>query len=227
MANFGGSLDYDRVSYKRNHYRDAGSEQTWIAGGAASLTLAMLSGLTLKTTGYGFDDNAVNETDITLNVNEYVSVGTQTLVANDGTWRNVSSASLNAPGGFGSLWASREDSKIGNRLPVQERDNYSVGATLNLSRFIPHGGTLTVSQTENRYSGNTYRNLDYSTTLYAGRYATVGLRAGIQRYYYNNTNDDGRQERYVSLDLSLPLARDECRGFTRSLRRNTGQYQRA
>ncbi|EMS8793277.1 TcfC E-set like domain-containing protein [Enterobacter ludwigii] len=203
---FGGSLDYDRVSYKRNHYRDAGSEQTWIAGGAASLTLAMLSGLTLKTTGYGFDDNAVNETDITLNVNEYVSVGTQTLVANDGTWRNVSSASLNAPGGFGSLWASREDSKIGNRLPVQERDNYSVGATLNLSRFIPHGGTLTVSQTENRYSGNTYRNLDYSTTLYAGRYATVGLRAGIQRYYYNNTNDDGRQERYVSLDLSLPLA---------------------
>lgn len=91
-----------------------------------------------------------------------------------------------------------EDSKIGNRLPVQERDNYSVGATLNLSRFIPHGGTLTVSQTENRYSGNTYRNTDYSTTLYAGRYATVGLRAGIQRYYYNNTNDDGRQERYVS-----------------------------
>lgn len=34
----------------------------------------------------------------------------------------------------------------------------------------------------------------------------MGLRAGVQRYYYNNTNDDGRQERYVSLDLSLPLA---------------------
>ncbi|MGX5028241.1 TcfC E-set like domain-containing protein [Enterobacter asburiae] len=203
---FGGSLDYDRVSDKRNHYRDSGSKETWIAGGAASLTLAMLSGLTLKTTGYGFDDNAVNETDITLNVNEYVSVGTQTMLANDGTWRNVSNVSLNAPGGFGSLWASREDSKIGHRLPIQERDNYSIGATLNLSRFIPHGGSLTVSQTENRYSGNTYRNLDYSTTLYAGRYATVGLRAGIQRYYYNNTNDDGRQERYVSLDLSLPLA---------------------
>lgn len=203
---FGGSLDYDRVSYKRNHYHNAGSEQTWIAGGAASLTLALLSGLNVKSTLYGFDSNAVNETDLTLNVNEYLSVGTQTLVANDGTWRNVSSVSLNAPGGFGSVWASREDSKIGDRLPVQERDNYSIGGTINLGRFIPHGGSLTVSQTENRYSGNTYRNLDYSTTLYAGRYATVGLRAGVQRYYYNNRNDDGRQERYVSLDFSLPLA---------------------
>ncbi|WP_296235805.1 TcfC E-set like domain-containing protein [uncultured Enterobacter sp.] len=203
---FGGSLDYDRVSYKRNHYHNAGSEQTWIAGGAASLTLAILSGLNVKSTLYGFDSNAVNETDLTLNVNEYVSVGTQTLVANDSTWRNVSSVSLNAPGGFGSMWASREDSKIGDRLPVQERDNYSIGGTINLGRFIPHGGSLTVSQTENRYSGNKYRNLDYSTTLYAGRYATVGLRAGVQRYYYNSRNDDGRQERYVSLDFSLPLA---------------------
>ncbi|MEH0884486.1 TcfC E-set like domain-containing protein [Enterobacter sp. UNJFSC 003] len=203
---FGGSLDYDRVSYKRNHYHNAGSEQTWIAGGAASLTLAILSGLNVKSTLYGFDSNVVNETDLTLNVNEYVSVGTQTLVANDGTWRNVSSVSLNAPGGFGSVWASREDSKIGDHLPVQERDNYSIGGTINLGRFIPHGGSLTVSQTENRYSGNKYRNLDYSTTLYAGRYATVGLRAGVQRYYYNNRNDDGRQERYVSLDFSLPLA---------------------
>lgn len=203
---FGGSLDYDRVSYKRNHYHNAGSEQTWIAGGAASLTLAILSGLNVKSTLYGFDSNAVNETDLTLNVNEYVSVATQTLVANDGTWRNVSSVSLNASGGFGSVWASREDSKVGDRLPVQERDNYSIGGTINLGRFIPHGGSLTVSQTENRYSGNKYRNLDYSTTLYAGRYATVGLRAGVQRYYYNNRNDDGRQERYVSLDFSLPLA---------------------
>lgn len=203
---FGGSLDYDRVSYKRNHYHNAGSEQTWIAGGAASLTLAILSGLNVKSTLYGFDSNAVNETDLTLNVNEYVSVATQTLVANDGTWRNVSSVSLNASGGFGSVWASREDSKIGDRLPVQERDNYSIGGTINLGHFIPHGGSLTVSQTENRYSGNKYRNLDYSTTLYAGRYATVGLRAGVQRYYYNNRNDDGRQERYVSLDFSLPLA---------------------
>jgi len=203
---FGGSLDYDRVSYKRNHYHNAGSEQTWIAGGAASLTLAILSGLNVKSTLYGFDSNAVNETDLTLNVNEYVSVATQTLVANDGTWRNVSSVSLNASGGFGSVWASREDSKVGDRLPVQERDNYSIGGTINLGRFISHGGSLTVSQTENRYSGNKYRNLDYSTTLYAGRYATVGLRAGVQRYYYNNRNDDGRQERYVSLDFSLPLA---------------------
>jgi hypothetical protein len=110
-------------------------------------------------------------------------------------------------------------------LPVQERDNYSIGGTINLGSFIPHGGSLTVSQTENRYSGNKYRNLDYSTTLYAGRYATVGLRAGVQRYYYNNTNDDGRQERYVSLDLSAIGNMAESWGIARSLRRNTGQYQ--
>ncbi|STR23072.1 CFA/I fimbrial subunit C usher protein [Klebsiella oxytoca] len=203
---FGGTLNYDRVSYKRHHYQDSGSEQTWLAGGAASMTLAILSGLNVKTTLYGFDRNAVNETDITLNVNEYVSVGNQTLVANDSSWRSVSNVNLSVPGGFGSIWASREDSKIGDKLSIQERDNYSVGGTINLGKFISHGGSLTLSQTENRYSGNKYRNLDYSTTLYSGRYATIGLRAGIQRYYYNNSNDDGRQERYVSLDFSLPLA---------------------
>lgn len=112
---FGGSLDYDRVSYKRNHYRDEGSEQTWIAGGAASMTLAILSGLNLKTTVYGFGNNAVNETDVTLNVNEYVSLGNQTLVANDSSRRNVSNINVTIPGGYGSLWASREDSKIGDR----------------------------------------------------------------------------------------------------------------
>ena len=148
---FGGSLDYDRVSYKRNHYQDLGNEQTWIAGGAASVTLAILSGLGLKSTLYGFDNNAVNETDVTLNVNEYVSIGNQTLVANDSSWRNISNINLNVPEGYGSLWASREDSKIGDRLPLQERDNYSIGGTLNLGKFIPHGGSLTVSQTENRY----------------------------------------------------------------------------
>lgn len=203
---FGGSLNYDRVSYKRNRYQDLGSKQTWITGGAASMTLAVLSGLSLKSTLYGFDNNTINETDITLNVNEYVSVGHQMLVASDSSWRNISSMNLNALGGFGSLWASREDSKIGHRLPVQERDNYSTGGTINLGKFIPHGGVLTMSQTENRYSGNKYRNLDYSTTLWSGRYATAGLRAGIQRYYNNNRNDNGRQERYVSLDISLPLA---------------------
>lgn len=203
---FGGSLDFDRVRYKYHYYQNAGSVQTWLAGGAASMTFAVLSGLNLKTTLYAFDNNAVNESDISLNVNEYISVGSQLLVANDSSWRNVSNLSLNVPGGFGSIWTSREDSKIGNRLPVQERDNYSVGGTINLGKVVPHGGSLTISQTENRYSGNKYRNVDYSTALYSSRYATVGLRAGIQRYYYNNSRDDGRQERYISLDFSLPLA---------------------
>lgn len=212
---FGGSLDYDRVSYRYSRYQDGDRVQTWLAGGAGSMTLAILSGLNLKTTLYGFDNNAVNETDISLNVNEYVSVGNQMLIANDSSWRNVSNVSLNVPGGFGSLWTSREDSKIGDRLPIQERDNYSVGATINLGKFIPHGGSLTISQTENRYSGNKYRNVDYSTSLYSGRYATVGVRAGIQRYYYNDSNDDGRQERYISLDFSLPLASWMSLGISR------------
>ncbi|HBT4732716.1 TPA: fimbrial biogenesis outer membrane usher protein [Klebsiella quasipneumoniae subsp. similipneumoniae] len=203
---FGGILDYDRVNYKRHNYQDLGSKKTWIAGGSTSLTLPLLSGLNAKTSLYSFDDNIVNETDVTLNVNEYINIGNQILLSNDSSWRNVSNVNFNVPRGFGSVWASREDSSIGERLPVQERDNYSIGGTINLGKFIPHGGTLTLSQTENRYSGNKYRNMDYSTTLYSGKYATLGIRAGIQRYYYNNKNDDGQQERYVSLDLTLPLA---------------------
>lgn len=203
---FGGALDYDRVSYKRNHYQDLGNEQTWISGGAASLTLAVLAGLTVKSTAYGFENNTVSETELSVNINEYVSAGSQALVANDSSWRNINNININIPGGVGSVWASREASHIGDRLPMQERDNYSVGGTLNIGKFIPHGGSLTVGQTENHYSGNKYRNMDYSTTLYSGRYATIGLRAGIQRYYYSSKSDDGQQERYVSLDISLPLA---------------------
>jgi hypothetical protein len=66
------------------------------------VTLAILSGLGLKSTLYGFDNNAVNETDVTLNVNEYVSIGNQTLVANDSSWRNISNINLNVPEGYGS-----------------------------------------------------------------------------------------------------------------------------
>lgn len=201
---FSGSLKYEKVNYKRHDYQDLGNEKTWISGGAASISLS--SGVELKGTFYGFDKNIINETDATININEYVSLGNQTLIANDSSWRNISNLNVNIPHGFGSIWTSREDSKIGDKIPLQERDNYSIGATINLANFIPSGGALTVSQTESRYSGNKYRNLDYSTTLYSNRYATIGLRAGIQRYYYNNNNNDGSQERYISLDFSLPLA---------------------
>ena len=38
---------------------------------------------------------------------------------------------------------------------------------------------------------------------FSGRYGTVGLRAGVQRYHYDNQNSTN--EKFINLDFSLPL----------------------
>ncbi|WP_246494474.1 TcfC E-set like domain-containing protein [Brenneria izadpanahii] len=203
---FSGMLQYHRMDYRRTIERNLGKKETWLAGGAAALTLPYLSGVSLKSTLYGFDHTGVNESEANVSLNDAVSFNQQFMAATDSSWKSISTLNLSIPDGYGSLWGSREFSRIGDNLPIEKGDFYSVGATLNLRKMTPYLGSLSLSRTVNHYTGNQYTNADYSQTLYNTRYATISVRAGIQRYYYNNSNDDGLQDKYVNIELSMPLA---------------------
>ncbi|MEZ0534225.1 TcfC E-set like domain-containing protein [Enterobacter sp. KB-221C9] len=201
---FGGSLEYNKMDYRNHNNLNYGQQNTWIAGIAAATNQPWLSGVNLKTTLYGFDQNGVNETEANIIFNNAFSFNQQALIGTDSTWQSISTFSLSLPEGYGNVWGSRQYSAIGNALPLQKNDYITVGATANLRKIVPFLGTLTVSRTNNKYTRNTYTNIDYDQSLLANRYATVSLRAGIQNYQYDN--GENLRDKYINIDVSVPFA---------------------
>lgn len=204
---FGGSLQYNKIDYRRNYSRDYGQQTTWLAGVAGAINFPLLSGLAMKSSLYGFDQNGVSETEANLAISEQVSLNSRVMVSNNRSWRNVSTVNLQIPAGYGSLWISRDKSSIQQGLPVEETDYLAAGATLNLNQLVNRAGLITLSRTNNRHTGNEYTTFDYSTNLASTRYGTIGLRAGVQRYNYTNNANSDLTEKYISLDFSLPLGK--------------------
>ncbi len=201
---FGGMLEYNRMDYRRHTNLNYGKKETWISGVAVAVSQPWLSGVNLKTTLYGFDNNGVTESEISIAFNELLSLNQQALLATDRSWQSISTLNLNLPEGYGSLWGSRQFSHIGDSLPMQKDDFLTLGATANLRKLTPWLGSLTVSRTDNRYTRNRYTNVDYSQSLFSNRYASVSLRAGIQRYQYDSS--ESLRDKYVNIDISLPLS---------------------
>jgi hypothetical protein len=201
---FAGSLEYNKMDYRHNYNINYGTRNTWIAGVAAATSQPWLSGVNLKTTLYGFDNNGVNETEANVIFNNAFSFNQQGLLATDGSWQSTSTFNMSLPDGYGNLWGSRQYSSIGNALPMQQNDYFTVGANANLRKIAPFLGTLSVSRTNNKYTGSTYTNVDYDQSLLANRYATVTLRAGIQNYQYNN--HENLRDKYVNIDVSIPFS---------------------
>ena len=67
-------------------------------------------------------------------VRTYQPVGNR-FFANDGSDRNIITASYALPKGFGSLWVNKEKGNIKDDFPMYDSDNYSFGTTLNLTQF--------------------------------------------------------------------------------------------
>lgn len=204
---FGGSVDYENRSRWRDGYRhgtDKG-EKTWLGGLSAAVSYPVLSGLSLQTSNYGFDRYLVNESSINLALNKYGSISWQGLLAKGGRYRNIINLALNLPGNYGSLWVNREKSHIGNGLPVYDSDSYAFGGTLNLNRLFMNAGQITASHNRDNRDHSWTNNLEYSTSLYAAHWGSINLRAGLQRYQYRESSASTNQ-RYITLDFSLPLA---------------------
>lgn len=201
---FGGMLEYNKVDYRDHRNIDRGEKETWIAGVALGTAFPVLSGVNLKSTLYGFDNNGVNEAELNIRFNDLLSLNQQTLLATDSSWQSISSLNLSLPGGYGNIWGSRQIGHVGNKLPIYQGDYFTLGASSNLNNFVPWLGNLSVSRTDDRYNDNKYTNVDYSQPLFSNRWVSVSMRAGIQRYHYRDS--DSLSDKYISLDVSLPLS---------------------
>lgn len=207
---FGGAMTFNKFFNENKQVRDKkyhtdyDKKETYLAGASIATTLPALNGLALRSSTYGFDRNIVNESDISLELFSGLDLSIQTMFSNDSSWRLVKGITANIPGGFGSVWFNQEKSSLGDRLPTYNSNNHAYGGSLNVGRFIDGGGSLTISRTIDNHSHYNSLNIDYSTTLFSGKYGSIGLRTGIQKYKYLN-NHDGVNQKYISLDFSLPL----------------------
>ena len=202
---YGGYIDFDKRNYARNDSsNNQAPEKSYLLGTSIAKSFPVLSGINLTMSNYGFDKYLVNESSINVALNEYASISWQGMVENHGSHRNIGTISINIPQGYGSLWASKEKTVIKGDLPVYDADSYSYGGTINLDKIVDRAGSFTISNTKDRRVGSDSINYEYANTLFSGRYGTVGLRTGVQRYHYDNQNSTN--EKYVSLDFSLPLS---------------------
>ncbi|RAY78361.1 hypothetical protein DP190_22590 [Enterobacter cloacae] len=204
---WGGSFHMDRWSESGKKTRPA--KESWLAGVSASGSLDTLS---WAATGYGYDNQAVGETRVTLPLTESVNVNLQNMLASDSSWSSIGSISATLPGGFSSLWVNQEKTRIGDQLRRSNADNRAIGGTLNLNALWSNLGTFTISYNDDRRYNSHYYTADYYQTVYSGTFGSLGLRAGIQRF--NNGSSNTNTGKYVALDLSLPLGNWFSAGMT-------------
>ncbi|HFR8653487.1 TPA: CS1-pili formation C-terminal domain-containing protein [Escherichia coli] len=195
---WGGSFHMDRWSEGGKKSQPA--KESWLAGASAS---GSVSALSWSATGYGYDNNAVAETRLTLPLTESVNVNLQNMLASDHSWSSIGSISVTLPGGFSSLWVNQEKTHIGDRIRRSNADNRAIGGTLNLNALWSKLGTFSVSYNDDRRYNSHYYTADYYQTLYTGTWGSLGMRAGIQRF--NNGDSSANTGKYIALDFSLPL----------------------
>lgn len=202
---YGGYVDFDKRNYVRSENSHGQTPaKSYLAGASFAYSFPVLSGIRFQMSNYGFDKFIVQETSVSASINDYLSVAWQGLIEKHGSHRNIGTISINIPDGYGSLWASKEKTIIKGDLPLYDADSYSYGGTFNFDKIIDRTGSLTISNTKDRRVGSDSINYEYANTLFSGRYGTIGLRAGVQRYHYDNQNSTN--EKYVNLDFSLPLS---------------------
>ncbi|MHA7848591.1 CS1-pili formation C-terminal domain-containing protein [Serratia sp. D1N4] len=162
--------------------------------------------------GYSFKRNTVAEGRIVVPMSEVFQFTAQNMVATDNSWSLIVNASARLPGGFSSIWVNQEKRVIGNRLLQNDVYNRAWGGTLNLGTIVPHLGSLSASYNNDKKNGSHYYNIDYYQTLYSGRFGSLGLRTGIQRFSNNNSNPN--TGKYIALEFSLPLGNWFSAGFS-------------
>lgn len=204
---WGGNFHMDRWSESGKKTQPA--KESWLAGASASGSLSTLS---WAATGYGYDNNAVGETRITLPLTEAVNINLQNMLASDSSWSSIGSVSATLPGGFSSLWINQEKTVIGDKLRRSDADNRAIGGTLNLNALWSKLGTFSISYNDDRRYNSHYYTADYYQTIYSGSFGSLGLRAGLQRY--NNGDSNANTGKYIALDLSLPLGNWFSAGMT-------------
>ncbi|QKJ51067.1 CS1-pili formation C-terminal domain-containing protein [Providencia rettgeri] len=202
---YGGYVDFDKKRYVRGKYTQREPlKQSYLFGVSAAKSFPVLSGVNIQMSNYGYDDFLINESSINLSLNQYISLSWQGMFENHGSHRNIATLSSSIPDGYGSIWASKEKAVVKGELPIYDSNSYSYGATLNIDKVFERAGSFTISRTTDKRIGGDSINYEYANTLFSYRYGTVGLRTGVQRYHYDDQKS--MNEKFISLDFSLPLS---------------------
>lgn len=209
---FGGMVEYrPSRSYKtspldhENNPHNIQDKETWMAGAAVAKNFAWLSGAQFKSSLYGFADTAVTELDSSIYFSQLSNLNVQTMLASDSSMRAISTLNYAFPKNIGNFWLSYDITKLGDQLDIDEQDNMSLGTTLNLQTLSSKLGALTASYSHDHENNNRHTNVEYSQNVYNSRYADVRFRMGLHNYDFNT--QDQRDDHYVFIDVSMPIAR--------------------
>ncbi|PDO87929.1 fimbrial biogenesis outer membrane usher protein [Kosakonia sacchari] len=197
---WGGRILMDAHQFRSRSEKKDGHKASMLVGASLSGSAGTLG---WSASGYSYNGLTIGETQLSWPVTEKLSLNLQNMVASDRSWSSIYSVNATLPGGFSSLWLSQEKTMTGNTLRHSDANNRAIGGSINLNALWSKLGVLSGSYNEDLLYGNHYYTGDYSQTIFTGSLGTLGLRAGIQRYQ-NGYRDNGT-EKYIALDLSLPL----------------------
>ncbi|CAI0953986.1 Uncharacterised protein [Serratia quinivorans] len=195
---WGGMIRMD--DWRGDDQRQRQAKDSYLIGASATGNLRTLN---WALSGYSFDSNAVGESRISVPLTQSIQFNVQNMVASDHSWSLVNSVSAALPGGFSSLWVNQEKTVIGDKLLQNDAHNRAIGGTMNFGALWSPLGSLSLSYNDDKKNGSHYYNADYYQNIFTGRFGTLGVRAGVQRY--NNGGYSSNTGKYVALDFSLPM----------------------
>ncbi|CAI0806845.1 Uncharacterised protein [Serratia quinivorans] len=195
---WGGMIRMD--DWRGDDQRQRQAKDSYLIGASATGNLQTLN---WALSGYSFDSNAVGESRISVPLSQSIQFNVQNMVASDHSWSLVNSVSAALPGGFSSLWVNQEKTVIGDKLLQNDAHNRAIGGTMNFGALWSPLGSLSLSYNDDKKNGSHYYNADYYQNIFTGRFGTLGVRAGVQRY--NNGGYSSNTGKYIALDFSLPM----------------------
>lgn len=161
--------------------------------------------LSWSASSYRYNAVTVGETQFAWPVSQYINLSMQNMVATDSSWSAIGNLGVSIPGGFSSLWLSHEKTSYHEKIRRSSANTLSLGASLNLNFLWSRLGTLSGSFNDDRRHHSHYYTVDYSQTLFSGKYGSLGLRAGLQRYNSGYDYSTTSTQKYIAVDFSLPL----------------------
>ncbi|MGL4859974.1 MAG: CS1-pili formation C-terminal domain-containing protein [Enterobacteriaceae bacterium] len=156
----------------------------------------------------------VQESALSLPIMQRLRLRLQSLYANDGSRRTISSATWQVPGNLLYVWGNYETGAQGDTLNYWTRKSYTLGGSIYMGNIIPRTGSLSFSY-EKSLDNDRTRTLrtDYNQSLYSGRWGSLNMNAG-----FNSTSSQGgdkNNEKFINLTFYLPLRANFNVGYSR------------
>jgi Mat/Ecp fimbriae outer membrane usher protein len=198
---------------KRSESYSEGSENDEYVGLAGTSIAGQWGDVSMNSSLYMRGSVFAEEAEVSWDAWEGLRFNLQNIYASDATRRFATAVNWDVPGSMLSLWANYERGRDGRELEFWSRDYENIGGNLNLSTLSPNLGTLTLSYERDHSSeGSKTMTSNYNQQIYSGQYGSAQLQVGFNRT--QNAGQQAETEKYISLNLSLPLNSDFSLGVS-------------